>query len=103
MTIAKSVLRAGTGNNDLNYFSEMYPGMKVVYNHFLDTTSTTAYFIGATGHGITRFEREALSTTLVDWTVSAAANDVNAYKYLMNAREEVDSIEYSGVVGSTGV
>lgn len=103
MTVAKSVLRAGTGNNDLNYFSEMYPGMKVVYNHFLDTTSTTAYFIGATGHGITRFEREALSTTLVDWTVSAAANDVNAYKYLMNAREEVDSIEYSGLVGSTGV
>jgi len=103
MTYAKSVLRAGTGNNDLNYFSEMYPGMKVVYNQFLDDTSTTAYFVGAAGHGVTRFEREALSTNLVDWKISAAANDVNAYKYLMVAREEVDSLEYSGVVGSTGV
>ena len=36
MTINKSVLRAGNGNNDLNYFSEMYPGMKVVYSPFQD-------------------------------------------------------------------
>lgn len=103
MTTAKSVLRAGTGNNDLNYYSEMYPGMKVVYNAFLDDVSTTAYFIGAAGHGITRFEREVFTTNLVDWKVQAAANGINAYTYLMNAREEVDAIEYSGLVGSTGV
>lgn len=98
MQVAKSVLRAGTGNNDLNYFSEMYPGMKVVYSPFLDTTSTTAWFIGSRGHGVMRFEREALNTTLVSWEV--AEND--AYKYKMRAREEVDAIEYSGLVGSNG-
>jgi len=99
MSVAKSVLRAGTGNNDLNYFSEMYPGMKVVYSAFLDATSKTAYFVGSSTHGISRFEREAFFTRLIDWETSQ--ND--QYKYKMRAREVVDSIEYSGLVGSTGV
>lgn len=98
MVIAKSVLRSGGGNNDLNYFSEMFPGMKVVYNPFLDSTSTTAYFIGSSTHGVYRFVREPFFTTLVDWETSQ--ND--QYKYKMRAREIVDSIEYSGLVGSTG-
>lgn len=98
MQVAKSVLRAGTGNNDLNYWSEMYPGMKVVFSPFLDTTSTTAYFVGSSYHGIIRFEREAMFTKLVDWETQE--ND--AYIYKMRAREEVDSIEYSGLVGSNG-
>jgi hypothetical protein len=98
MAVAKSVLRAGTGNNDLNYFSEMYPGMQVKYSPFLDATSTTAYFLGSSTHGVYRFEREAFFTDLVDWKTNA--ND--EYQYKMRAREAVDSIEYSGLVGSTG-
>lgn len=98
MVIAKSVLRSGTGNNDLNYYSELYPGMQVKYNQHLDDTSTTAYFIGADGHGIERFVREEFNTTLVDWKTQR--ND--AYIYKMRAREECDSIEYSGLVGALG-
>lgn len=98
MTTAKSTLRAGTGNNDLNYFSELFPGMKVVYNQFLDETSTTAFFLGAAGHGVERFVREDLHTTLIGWETQR--ND--AYVYKFRAREEVDSIEYSGLVGSLG-
>lgn len=98
MSVAKSVLRAGTGNNDLNYFSEMYPGMVVKYSPFLDAFSTTAYFIGSSTNGISRFEREAFFTDLVDWKFSP--ND--QYQYKMRAREVVDSIEYSGLVGSNG-
>lgn len=98
MAVAKSVLRAGTGNNDLNYWSEMYPGMKVVYSPFLDASSTTAYFLGSTTHGVYRFEREAFFTNLIPWETSP--ND--EYIYKMRAREAVDSIEYSGLVGSTG-
>lgn len=94
----KSVLRAGTGNNDLNYWSEYYPGMKVWFSPFLDEISTTAYFIGAAGHGIIRYEREAFFTELVDWRTDP--NDL--YTYKMRAREEVDSIEYSGLAGSSG-
>lgn len=98
MAVAKSVLRAGTGNNDLNYWSEMYPGMKVVYSPFLDTTSTTAYFIGSSTHGVSRFEREAFFTVLRPWE----EDENDQYMYKMRAREQVDSIEYSGLVGSTG-
>jgi hypothetical protein len=98
MAVAKSVLRAGTGNNDLNYWSEMYPGMKVVYSPFLDATSTTAYFLGSSTHGVYRFEREAFFTDLVDWKT----NYNDEYVYKMRAREEVDCIEYSGLVGSNG-
>lgn len=97
--VTKSVLRAGTGNNDLNYYSELFPGLQTVYNQHLDETSTTAYFIGAEGHGVERFVREGLNTHLVDWKTQR--ND--AYIYKLRAREEVDSIEYSGVLGSTGV
>jgi len=99
MQVAKSVLRAGTGNNDLNYFSEMFPGMKVVYSPFLDTVSTTAYFVVSNDNGIMRAEREAFFTDLVDWRY--AAND--QYQYKMRAREVVDSISYDGTAGSTGL
>lgn len=98
-TVAKSVLRAGTGNNDLNYFSEMYPGMMVKFSPFLDATSTTAFFVGSVNHGVVRFERESFFTELIDWKTS----DNDEYKYKMRAREEVDSIEYSGQQASTGV
>jgi hypothetical protein len=98
MSVAKSVLRAGTGNNDLNYFSEMYPGMKVVYSPFLDTTSQTAYFLTSSTNGMMRAEREAFFTELLDWKTQA--ND--QYIYKMREREVVDSIQYDGLVGSTG-
>lgn len=100
--VAKSVLRGGTGNNDANYFSELFPGMQVKYNQFLDDYSTTAYEIGAQGLDVYRFEREGLSTELVDWKISAAAGGPDAYKYLLRAREEVDAITYVGTAGSTG-
>lgn len=96
--ITKSVLRAGTGNNDLNYWSDIYPGMKVMYSPFLDTTSTTAYFVGARNHGVKRFSREAFSSTFVPWQYQG--NNQNLYK--MISREAVDSIYYNGLVGSTG-
>lgn len=96
--ITKSVLRAGTGNNDLNYWSDIYPGMRVLYSPFLDTTSTTAYFVGAKNHGVKRFMREAFSSTLVPWQYQGN----NQYLYKMLSREEVDTIYYNGLVGSTG-
>lgn len=98
MTVARSELRSGTGNNDLNYFSMLFPGMQVKYNQFLDDTSTTAYFVGSQGHGVERFVREGFFSILTSWETSQ--ND--AYTYKMRAREEVDSIEYSGLAGSLG-
>lgn len=100
--VAKSVLRAGSANNDLNYFSEMYPGAKVVWNQFIDnsgaTNQTTMYFVGTNNHGVVRMEREAFFSTLVSWE----ANTNDEYVYKLRAREEVDTIEYTGLVGSNG-
>lgn len=100
--VAKSVLRAGTGQNDLNYFSELYPGMKVVWNQFIDNSGaanqTTMYFLGAAQHGVVRFEREAFFSELVDWKTDPQ----DEYKYKLRAREEVDTIEYIGLVGADG-
>jgi hypothetical protein len=100
--VAKSVLRAGTGNNDVNYWSDLYPEMKVCYSPFFDTSNvsnaTTMYVVGAKDHGVMRFDREGFSSTLVDWQYNA--ND--QYMYKMRSREVVDSIYYNGLVGSTG-
>lgn len=100
--VAKSVLRAGTGSNDLNYFSELFPGMKVVWNQFVDNSGasnqTTMYMVGAAQHGVVRFEREAFFSELVDWRTDPD----DLYKYKLRAREEVDTIEYSGLVGADG-
>ena len=76
----------------------MYPGLKVVFNQFLDDISTTAWFIGSTNHGVIRYEREAFFTDLVPWQTDPDDN----YLYKMRAREEVDSIEYSGTNGNDG-
>lgn len=102
MTVSKSVLRAGNGNNDLNYWSELYPGLKVCWNQFIDnsgaTSQATMYMVGAQGHGVVRFELEAMFSELVDWKT----NDDDLYQYKMRASEEVDTIEYMGLVGSDG-
>ena len=102
VAVAKSVLRAGTGNNDINYWSELYPEMKVVYSPFFDTAnvsnSTTMYAVGAKDHGVMRFEREGFSSTLMSWQ-----NNINdQYVYKMRSREVTDSIYYNGLVGSDG-
>lgn len=100
--ITKSVLRAGAGNNDVNYWSDLYPELQTKYSPFFDssnvTNATTMYVVGAKDHGVMRFEREGFSSNLVDWTINA--ND--QYMYKMRSREVTDSIYYNGLVGSTG-
>lgn len=100
--VAKSVLKSGSGSNDLNYFSELFPGMRVVFNQFIDnsgaTSQTTMWFLGTDNHGFTRYERQAMESTLVDWKTDPD----DMYKYKMRAREEVDTISYDGTYGSTG-
>lgn len=100
--VSKSVLKAGSGSNDLNYFSELYPGLQVQWNQFIDnsgaTSQSTMYFVGAAQHGVVRLEREAFFSELVDWKTDAD----DLYKYKLRAREEVDTIEYIGLVGSDG-
>jgi hypothetical protein len=98
MTVTKSVLKAGGGDNDLNYYSELYPGLQVKMSPFVDSSSTTSFFLMGSGHGVIRFERKALTTTLVPWQTDQDDNFI----YKMRAREEVDAIYYNAMQGSDG-
>lgn len=100
--ITQSVLRSGTANNDLNYYSEKYPGLQVKYSPFLDTNgvtnSTTAWFIGARNHKVMRYVRTPLNTKFVPWEYSSS---LTAY-YVCEYRERVSTASFDGVVGSNG-
>lgn len=96
--VTQSELRTGTTNNDLNYFSQIYPGLQVFESPFLSNGSTTAYFLLSRSHSVTRWVRNGLETKLVDWSISLN----NDYIYKVGFREVVDTISYEGLVGSDG-
>jgi hypothetical protein len=101
MIITQSRLRSGTANNDLNYYSDLYPELQVMYSPFLDAAaggSDSAHYLFAKQHGVKRWVREAMWTALVDWQYQ----DNNNYRYKAGYREVVDTISYMGTVASNG-
>lgn len=101
--IAKSELRSGTGNNDLNYYSTVFPGLQVKWSPFLGATlgntgSDVRWILLGRNHSVTRFVRAPLLTDLVDWRYQANRN----YRYIAEYREVVDVISFEGAVGSNG-
>lgn len=102
LEITKSELRSGTANNDMNYYSQVYPGLQVFQSPFLSTTyggSNTAYFLLSKDHSMTRWVRQPLVTDLVDYKTQRNNN----YIYKAEYREVVGAISFEGLVGSTGV
>lgn len=104
MIVTKSELRSGTANNDMNYYSQVYPGLQVKYSPFLGATysgvsgADTAWYLLSANHSVTRFVRQSLQTDLVPYQNQRNNN----YIYKAEYREVVDAIAYDGVVGSTG-
>jgi hypothetical protein len=99
--ITKSVLKSGTANNDMNYYSELYPGLQVFHSPFLGAGqggSDTAWFLFSKDHSLTRWVRQAMSTDLVDYRTQRNNN----YIYKAEYREVVGAISYEGIVGSNG-
>lgn len=96
--VLQSELRPGTANNDLNYYSKVYPGLALKESPFLSDTSTTAYFLLSRNHSVTRWVRNAIQTSLINWDISANNN----YVYKVGYREVVDAISYEGLVASDG-
>lgn len=97
-----STLLPGTSDNDLNPIRGLY-NLTVKATPFTGAASfaggsNTAYFLLASEHTVTRYEREATSTTLLEPKFSR--NDV--WEYRIKYREEVGIMSYDGVVGSTG-
>mgnify|MGYP001564384386 CR=1 FL=1 len=99
--ITKSTLRSGTANNDLNYYSQIYPGLRVYFSPFLGANeggSDTAYFVGGRSHGMYRWAREGVQTDLIDYKLQRNNN----YIYKSFFREVVGPISYEGLVASDG-
>ena len=99
--IAKSELQSGTANNDLNYFSTVYPGLQVMQSPFLGASqggSDKAWFLLSPEHSIMRWVRQDIETDLVGYKTQRNNN----YIYKAEYREVVGAISYEGAVASNG-
>lgn len=101
----KSELQPNTTDNNLNYFSKIYPGLSVFQSPFIGTdlassisNSTTSYYLVGRYHGMTRWEREGISTDLVEPRFS----DEDNWKYKGRYRETVSAKTWEGLVASNG-
>ncbi len=100
--LVDSALISQSGNNAVNVYASQY-NIKVMQSVYLGSSigggSDTAWFLLAGYHAVTRYEREALNTTLVDWRFS----NTESYTYRGRYREVYGVSDYIGVVGATGV
>ena len=70
--VTKSELKPGVTDNDLNYFSQIYPGLQVGASEWLDSTyntfntnANTSYFLVSRMHSITRAVRIPIKSEYV--------------------------------------
>lgn len=101
--IAKSELVSGAADNDLNYYSQIYPGLTVKENPFLGAAvglsgSDVRWILLSRNHSMMRWDRQGIQTALVDWQFQRN----NDYIYKAEYREVVDAISFEGMVGSSG-
>lgn len=100
-----SELKAGSGNNDSNYISQVYPGLQLGVSEYLDETynsynsnGDTSYFVVSRMHSISRDVRKPLAT---NWTDPMNDRRRRAF-YRAAFRELVYCGTWGGVVGSNG-
>jgi len=105
--VLKSVLKSGTAENQLNYFSTIYGTLQIYSSVFVGSAhhvdayanANTAHYLLGANHRFTRWTRESLYTRLVDWTI----DDYDRYKYKMGYAETFGCPSWESAVGSTGV
>lgn len=104
MEITKSALQANSAENNLNYFSEVYPGMVVGASAYLDSANNTAtnadtsYYVVSRNHRISRTVRQDLVTDLVPPTTDLQ----DRWFYKAGFREVAVPKTWEGTVASNG-
>jgi hypothetical protein len=102
LEITGSTLVSDSANNAINVFSSTYQIM-VFHSPYLGAAisggSDTAWFLLSRNHGVTRYIREEVTTSLVDYIYSNNDN----YVYKGRFREVFGVSDYVGAVGSTGL
>ena len=103
--ITKSELKAGTAQNELNYWSFIYPGMMVGFSKYLDSTyntlnsnANTSYFVVAREHSVTRAVRIPLQKEYIGPEVDRRRRAF----YRARFSERVYVGTWGGVVASSG-
>lgn len=103
--VADSELKPGTGNNDLNYISRVYPGLIVGASEWLDETyntynsnGDTSYFVVSKQHKVTRAVRVAIENGYVGPEIDRKRK---AY-YRARFSERVFAGSWVGIAGSNG-
>ncbi len=103
--ITQSELQTGTANNNLNYWSKIYPGMKVGYSGWLDSTfntnntnADTSYFITSRNHMVTRWDRLGFTTSVIGYEHDSQDRLI----YKARFREVVGPKGWEGIVGTNG-
>jgi hypothetical protein len=101
---AKSELKADSMDNNLNYFSTIYPGLQVFQSPFVgsnyntSTYANTGYYLVGRNHGITRWKREDIYTRIVSWEYDRK----DRWTYKMGFREKVAPQSWEGCAASNG-
>lgn len=105
MILADTELKPGTGNNDLNYISKVYPGLVVGASEWLDSTyntynsnANTSYFVVSKLHSITRAVRVPIQNEFVEPKYDRKRRAF----YRARFSERVFAGTWVGVVGSNG-
>lgn len=105
--IVDSELRSGTADNDENVYSSKYNiyvvssnrlGAAVSASATSSAGSDTAWFLLGRNHGIHRWTRQDVRTSLVDYIYTRNNN----YVYKADFREVVGAMSYEGLIGSDG-
>lgn len=105
MEVTQSELVPNSGENQLNYWSKVYPGLKVGASEWLDSTyntynsnANTSYFIVSRNHSITRVVRVPIATEYVEPKFDRARRAF----YRARFSERVFAGTWVGVAGSNG-
>ena len=103
--ITESELRTATTDNDLNYWSKVYPGLVVGASEWLDATyntynsnANTSYFVVSRMHSITRAVRVGIQREYVEPKYDRKRRAF----YRARFSERVYAGTWVGVVGSNG-
>jgi len=101
----ESELKPDSTDNNLNYFSRIYPGMKVFTSPWLDSTYhsyaniNTAHYLVSRNHFLRRKVREGINTSLLHWKYDKK----DRWMYKVRYREVSYAGTWEGCVASTGI
>lgn len=103
---SESELEPKTAENQINYISAVWGGMRVYQSPWVGETysavtgADTMHYCVSNEHRITRSIRKGLSTTLVNWAFDP--NSADRWFYKARYREVAYAGTWEGAIGSTG-